>query len=233
MTVETPPMIDRKRLAVRAVIHYVLTVSLLSAALLWSAGTLDYWQAKLHLLSVHGCSLAMGIFFLGASPDILERRLRYRETRKKQRYVMNLGMRPVAVALYVVPGLARRFGRLNVPDAVVYASLLVVVFSYLAIWYVFWCNRFAGRTVTVEKAQKVVSTGPYAYVRHPMYAFSLPICFLVPISLGSYHGAIPAALVVPILIYRLLDEEEVLRKDLDGYATYMDKVPYRLIPYVY
>jgi protein-S-isoprenylcysteine O-methyltransferase Ste14 len=228
----TPAANDRMSLAARAWIRYVLSFATVSAVLFGSAGTVDYWQAKLHLTSLFGGAFAFGFFLLRAAPDLLERRLRARETRRAQRGVVALGI-PATASIYVVPGLARRWGRLNVPDAAALVAMALVMVSYLAICYVLWSNRFAGRTIAVEESQKVVATGPYAWVRHPMYTFVLALYLLTPVSLGSYHGVVPAALMAPILAHRMRDEEEALRDDLDGCAEYMDKVPYRLIPHVY
>ena len=229
---ETPPNHDRMGLAMRAWIRYVLAIIILSAVLFGSAGTVDYWQAKFYLVGMFAIMFLVGVYFLKVAPDLVERRLQMRETRPTQHALMNLGI-PVTAGIYIIPGLARRYDRLNVPDAVVYASLLLVIASYLATVYVLLVNQFAGRTITVEKSQTVVSTGPYAYVRHPMYSFVLPMFVFTPISLGSYYGVISAVLLIPILVYRLLDEEIALQKDLDGYADYMEQVPYRLIPHVY
>jgi protein-S-isoprenylcysteine O-methyltransferase Ste14 len=233
MVATEPLASSRTRLALQALLRYVFGLVAFSALLFGSAGTLDYWQAKLFLGSVFGCKFLCGLFFLWAAPDIMERRLRGKEERRAQRIVMSLA-HPFTAARFIIPGLARRWGRQNVPEPVVYASLPLVLAATLGMYYVFWCNRFAGRTIVVEKPQKVVSTGPYAYVRHPMYSFMIVNGVFAPMSLGSYHGAIlctPPA--IAMLIYRLLDEEEALKKNLDGYADYMVKVPYRLIPHVY
>lgn len=173
-----------------------------------------------------------GVVMLRVAPDLVERRLHYREERKKQKCFVTVGM-PLYLLIYLIPGIDRRYGLSNVPVHLVYASLLVVLASYLLLAYVLVVNRYASRVIEVEKNQKVISQGPYAWVRHPMYSLLLPLCLFTPMALGSWWALVPAIGFIPILIFRLVDEETALQAELEGYKKYMKKTRYRLIPGVY
>jgi len=140
---------------------------------------------------------------------------------------------PLMLALYVMPGLDRRFGWSDPPPAAVVAAQALVLASYLATLWVFLVNRWAGRRIETIPGQKVVSTGPYAVLRHPMYTATLVFMFASAVALGSWWAVIPVILFVPVLVVRIRNEEEVLLRELPGYRDYLNKVRYRLLPLVW
>jgi protein-S-isoprenylcysteine O-methyltransferase Ste14 len=196
------------------------------------AGTLDYWQAWLFLAVLFVPVSLVAVYFLKNDPGFLERRLMLKEKERQQKAIILAGQAVLLVAI-LVPGLDRRFGWSFVPPELVLFADLVFLFGYCLTFRVFQQNAFAGRTVEIFKGQKLVSTGLYAVVRHPMYFAQLLIYLSLPIALGSYW-AFPLFLAMPaILAYRLLDEERVLLAGLPGYKAYCKRTPYRLIPFVW
>jgi protein-S-isoprenylcysteine O-methyltransferase Ste14 len=207
----------------------------MAVILFGTAGTPWFWQAWLYLFLFFGLSLFVTLDLAKNDPKLLERRSKggpQAEGTTAQKIIMTLAMAGF-VALLVVPGLDRRFGWSAVPVAVSLLALFVFVLSYLGIVAVFRANTFAASTVTVEHEQKVISTGPYAYVRHPMYAAGLVLLLATPVALGSWWGLAAFAPLGPVLIWRLLDEEAFLRKNLPGYSAYCARVTTRLLPFVW
>jgi protein-S-isoprenylcysteine O-methyltransferase Ste14 len=137
------------------------------------------------------------------------------------------------VALIALSVLDYRLGFSSVPAYISVIADLVVALSFLFIFWVTNVNSFAAANIQVEAEQKVIDTGPYAYVRHPMYAGAFWMLMAIPLALGSWHGVLLNLLFTSVLIWRLLDEERILRRDLAGYSAYTEKVHYRLIPGVW
>jgi protein-S-isoprenylcysteine O-methyltransferase Ste14 len=131
------------------------------------------------------------------------------------------------------PAVDRRFAWSPVPPYLALAGDVLVAIGYLAIFFVFKENTFTSGTIEVNPEQKVISTGPYALVRHPMYVGSIVMLTGIPLALGSWWGLFIIILMMPALIWRLLDEERFLAKNLPGYVEYKNKVKYRLVPYVW
>ncbi len=200
-----------------------------------TAGTLAYWQAWIYLIVFTGTSTAVTLRLLHEDPALVERRLRggpTAETRGLQRVIMtftSLGF----VALLVVPALDRRFGWSDVPAALSVAGNGLVVLGFYLISRVYRVNTFASATIEIADDQRVITTGPYAIVRHPMYASASFYLLGTPLALGSYWGLIPLACTVPFLIWRLLDEERFLAARLPGYREYQGRVRHRLVPFVW
>jgi protein-S-isoprenylcysteine O-methyltransferase Ste14 len=200
-----------------------------------SAGTLDFWQAWLFLACYFAASLVVSLWLQRHDPALLRRRMRggpFAEGERSQKIIMTITSIGF-IALLVVPGFDRRFGWSEMPDAVAIIGDMLLLAGWLGILAVFRANSYAAATIQVASGQKVVSTGPYAIVRHPMYAAALLMLLGIPISLGSWWGALVLLALLPALGWRLLDEERLLLRDLEGYAGYRRKVPWRLIPHLW
>ncbi len=199
------------------------------------AGTVRYPAAWLYLALFFGLSAVVTRDLIRHDPALLARRMKggpTAEPRPQQRLIMlaaSLGF----AALLVVPGLDFRFGWSAVsPWAVgVGDALFVVGFGFIG--RVYRENTYTSATVEVAPDQGVISTGPYAIVRHPMYASALLYLCGTPLALGSYVGFVPLAAMLPFLLWRLLDEERMLARELPGYVDYQARVPYRLVPHVW
>jgi protein-S-isoprenylcysteine O-methyltransferase Ste14 len=206
-----------------------LAFTVVAAMLFLSAGTVRYWEAWLYLAVVLVVSSLMVKHLLSHSPALLERRLRMREKEPRQRWIVGFVWLWL-VATYLAPGFDRRWGGSEVPLLAVMIGELFVLLGYGVIFRVFKENPYASRIVEVEPDQKVVASGPYAVIRHPMYAGALLIALGTPVALGSYWGLLPAAFILPIVVARLRHEESVLARDLEGYRDYLRHTRYRLIP---
>lgn len=204
----------------------------LSVLFFGTAGTLAYWEAWVYL-GVLLIPMAFALhYLLKNSPDLLERRFQHREREQTQKRLIASSWIYFLLS-FGLPGLDHRFGWSSVPLAVVLAADLVVFLGYMLILRVFRENQFAARTVQVEDRQSVITTGPYAVVRHPMYVGVLMMYLLSPLALGSYWALLPAAAIVPMLVVRIQNEELVLERDLAGYAEYRLKTKHRLVPGVW
>ena len=203
--------------------------------LFWPAGTFNYWQAWV-FIAVFTALTAIYTIYVGVQhPEVLRRRMRAgpaAETRPVQKIVA-AGVYVMFAALLVVSALDHRFGWSPAPAAISVAGDVLVAIGLGITMLVVIQNTYAAATITVEAGQKVVSTGLYGLVRHPMYGGALIMLVGIPLALGSYWGL---GVIVPslvILAVRILDEENALTKELDGYSEYLHKVHYRLVPYVW
>jgi protein-S-isoprenylcysteine O-methyltransferase Ste14 len=196
------------------------------------AGTIRYWEAWVYCGILFIPTFFVSIYLLKNNPELLQRRMRTKERERPQRLIVRLLLLAFFLA-FIVPGLDHRFNWSSVPLAVVIIADVIILAGYLVFFFVLRENEYASRIVEVEKGQKVISTGPYAIVRHPMYLGGLLMYLFSPIALGSFW-AIIAFIPLPVLfILRLLNEEQVLVKELPGYKDYMQEVKYRLIPFVW
>ena len=154
------------------------------------------------------------------------------ESRPRQKVIVAVIFAMFA-ALLIVPGMDHRFGWSQVPAAIVVLANLLIIADLRSLPPGVARKYVAASTITVEAGQRVISTGPYAHVRHPMYAGAALLIFAMPIALGSFWGMLPAALAIRVLIARILDEEHTLSAELPGYDDYCRAIPYRLIPLVW
>ena len=215
---------------------WLCALALIMGALIFgAAGDFWFWQGWAFLVVFFGASALVTGDLIANDPALLERRLKggpTAETEPAQQLIMvfmSLGF----VALIVVPGLDHRFGWSQAPAIVALAGDALVAVGLFLIFLVFKANSFASSTIGVAEGQTLVSTGPYALVRHPMYAGALVYLVGAPLALGSYWGLAALALMTPILIWRLVDEERILEQRLPGYSDYKRKVRRRLLPGVY
>ena len=196
------------------------------------AGTLRYWQGWAFLATFAVCSTALTVYMALYDEKLLERRLRSgprAETRTSQKIIIAFIMLG-SIAFLVFPVLDHRFGWSPVPP---YASIIgngLIVLGYLFIFLVVRENSYAASTIQVAEGQRVISTGPYAWVRHPMYAGAILLVIAMPLALGSWYGVLGIFGFLPVLVWRLTDEESFLIRNLPGYAEYTSKVRWRLIP---
>jgi protein-S-isoprenylcysteine O-methyltransferase Ste14 len=214
----------------------LLVLVLAIAALLFiPAGTLDYWQAWTFLGVYSTASLAITLYLMKNDPKLLERRMRGGPAAEKEptQKIIMLFASAGFIGLLIIPALDNRFGWSHMPPAVALAGDGLLALGWLAIFFVFKENSFTSATIELAPDQKVISTGPYALVRHPMYAGGLVMLAGIPIALGSWWGLLALVATMPALVWRLLDEEKFLARNLRGYVEYQEKVRYRLIPHVW
>lgn len=220
---------------VRALRSSVFGTLALAALIFGPAGTLDYWQGWVYLIVLVATSSALTAYLAFYNPELLRRRMRAgpaQEEEPAQRIIMLFAML-CFLLLIVVPGLDRRLGWSHAPWWIALAGNGLVAAGFLCFFRVVQVNSFAAGTVRVEEGQKVASTGPYAYVRHPMYAGALILLVGTPLALGSWWGLLVVPFFVPMLVLRILNEEAVLARDLPGYTAYQREHRWRLIPFVW
>jgi protein-S-isoprenylcysteine O-methyltransferase Ste14 len=214
----------------------LLLLFLAMAALLFiPVWTLDYWQAWTFLAVYFAASLAITLYLVKKDPKLLARRMSGGPTAEKepvQKIIMSLTSLGF-IALLVIPAFDHRFGWSHMPPYAALAGDVLVAVGWVAIFFVFRENTFTSATIELAPDQKVISTGPYARVRHPMYAGALIMLLGIPIALGSKWGVLVIVAIIPALIWRLLDEEKFLARSLPGYVEYQNRVRYRLIPLIW
>jgi len=212
----------------------VITLVVMGFVLFLAAGTFSYWQAWV-FLGVGAGANALLILSMIKNPTLLENRSRYgpsAEKRTIQKIIIFCAMIP-AFATFIVPALDRRFGWSNAPSWLSIVGFLLILAGLRMVFIVFKANSFASATVEIVNDQKVISTGPYAMVRNPMYASAAVYLMGTSLALGSYWGLIAAILTVLGFVWRLFDEEKLLAQDLPGYSEYCAKVQWHLIPGVF
>ena len=199
------------------------------------AGTLAYWQGWV-FFAVFLCSTSAFTIYLALyDKPLLERRLKAgpsNEPEKSQKVIITFVL-ATFVASIVLPALDHRFGYSTVSPVVSLIGDAIVILSFLGIFWVIKENSWAASNVRVEAGQQVIDTGPYAHVRHPMYAFAIWLFAGIPLALGSWWSVLVIVPFLAILLWRLLDEERILRRDLPGYEYYTQRVRARLIPHLW
>jgi protein-S-isoprenylcysteine O-methyltransferase Ste14 len=223
----------KSRLAVRVVVALLLVATLIFAP----AGSFRFWQGWMFVGIFVVFNAVFVAYFYRRDPALLERRMQNKEPRREQRQFKMLWV-PLWLCTLVLPGLDYRFGWSaallgGVPVWLTGISLVILLSGWLLVFLVLRFNTFASAIVQVEAGQKVIADGPYRMVRHPMYTgFSLLI-LATPCALGSFVAFLPALPLIPVLVFRLLDEERVLRQQLSGYTEYCEHTRFRLIPSVF
>ena len=200
-----------------------------------SAGTPDYWQGSLFLLALGIPSTLITLYLMRNDPKLLERRLdagAAAERRPSQKVIQAIAS-VAFIALLAVSGLDRRFGWSNVAPSVVLVADLVVVLGLVIVFAVFRENSYTSAVIEVAEGQKVVSTGPYRIVRHPMYAGAYLLVLAMPLGLGSLVALIFTLPMLGAIAWRLVDEERYLDEQLPGYSDYRRRTRYRLVPLIW
>jgi protein-S-isoprenylcysteine O-methyltransferase Ste14 len=223
---------EMKKLIKKIIIRFSLLPVALGLLTLLPAGTFDFWQVYVYIAILTIPMIFVLFYFLKNDPQFLERRTRAKEKEKTQ-VIIQIIFSFIFLSGFIVSGLDRRFGWSNIPFSIVLLADAVILLGYLIIFSVFKQNSYASRVVEVDNNQKVISTGLYSIVRHPMYVGVLIMFIPTPIALGSYWDLIPMATIPFAIILRILNEEAVLIRELPGYKEYCQKTKYQLIPFIW
>jgi protein-S-isoprenylcysteine O-methyltransferase Ste14 len=224
-----------KHLNLKAFAGLFALLVVVALALFVPAWTLDYWQAWVFLAVFFGSSFLITVYLMKKDPKLLERRvtagpLNEKETSQK---IIQFIAQFAFLLVLIFPVLDHRFGWSVAPPYVNIAGDFLIAIGFYIVFLVFKENTHTSALVEVEAGQKVVSTGPYAFVRHPMYIGALILLLGTPLALGSLWGVLTIIPITAVIVWRLLDEERFLAKNLPGYVEYEKKVKYRLIPFVW
>ena len=220
---------------VRGIISNIIFAVILIACLFLPAGTWHYWEGWVFLIVFQISAQAFGAYFLVNNRKALERRVKIgpiAEGEFAQKIISTLLLIGFLVA-FLFPAFDHRFGWSPVPVVVTVIGNMLVVLSFVIFFFVLKANSYAASTIRVEEGQPVISSGPYALVRHPMYTGALILLAGIPLALGSWWGVLLIVPFFPVLVWRLLDEEHFLHRNLPGYTEYSLKVRYRLVPHVW
>ncbi len=212
-----------------ATLRLVIGMPVIGLLFFWPAGTFNYWQAWLWLAILFLPLMGMFLYLIKRDPALLERRVRTGETRPEQRRIIALSSLYL-IFIFLVPGFDKRFGWSSVPVWLILLADVFVLVAFLLNFLVIRVNSYASRVVEIQEGQKVITTGPYALVRHPMYTSIILIMLATPIALGSTWGVLPNIPFIFLLAARAKNEEELLVDELTGYREYMQKTRYRLFP---
>jgi protein-S-isoprenylcysteine O-methyltransferase Ste14 len=223
---------NKKELLKIALIKFILGVVGVGVILILSAGTFAWWNAWVLMAVLFLPMTAVGIIHYIKEPELLEKRLKMKETEKEQKMMIKISTLLMLVG-YILPGIDFRYGWSHVPLALVIISFILIVLGYGLFAYVLKTNAYASRTVNIQDNQKLIDYGPYKIVRHPLYTASILVFVISPLALGSWFGFI-VMLFYPILLKtRIENEEEVLTNGLEGYKEYKKAVKWRLFPYIW
>lgn len=221
-----------KRLLANAAIKYLGGLVFFALLLFLPAGTFHYWNAWVLIATLFGPMLILGAVLLIKSPDLLAKRLNTEEKESQQKAVVALsGI--IFIAAFVLAGLDFRHGWTDMPVWMVYAAVIVLLLSYLMYAEVMRENAYLSRTIEVQEGQKVVDTGLYGVVRHPMYSATIFLFLSLPLVLGSLLSFAVMLAYIPVIGARIKNEEKVLTQSLKGYKEYKQKVKSKVIPYIW
>ena len=221
-----------KKLFFQAITKFLLGVLIIGALLFIPAGTMEFWNGWLFMGLLFIPMFIVGIILMLKNPELLRKRLDAKEKENDQKQVIVLsGL--MFLSGFVLSGLNYRFNWIEMPNIVVYISSILFIISYVLYAEVLRENTYLSRTIEVQENQKVVDTGLYGIIRHPMYAVTILLFLSIPLVLGSIISFIIFLIYPLIIVKRINNEECVLEKELKGYSEYKRKVRYRIIPFVW
>ncbi|MBR6774904.1 MAG: isoprenylcysteine carboxylmethyltransferase family protein [Bacteroidales bacterium] len=222
----------RNKLSLQALTKIIMGFVFICVLLFLPAGTVHYWNAWLFMAVLFVPMIILGIVMLFKSPDLLKKRLDAKEKEGEQKWVVALsGI--MFMAAFVVAGFNFRFSWHSLPDFVIWISVAMFLLSYLMYVEVIRENAFLSRTIEVQENQKVIDTGLYGIVRHPMYSATIILFLSIPLILGSLISFFIMLAYIPIIAIRINNEEQILEEGLKGYKEYKQKVRYKLIPFIW
>ena len=220
------------KLALSALIKFTFGLALVGALLFLPAGSLAFFNAWLFIGLLFVPILILSIVLLVKSPDLLKKRLDAKEKQNSQKGVVAMSAL-LFLAGFIVAGLDFRFGWSHMPAWAVAVASAILLISYALYCEVMRENAYLSRTIEVQNGQKVVDTGLYGIVRHPMYAVTIWLFLAIPVLLGSLYALLCFLPYIPVIVVRILNEEKLLSAELDGYEEYKKRVKYRLLPLIW
>ncbi len=232
MSGENNDVIDIGKLVRTVLVKFGSGFIIIGFILFLFAGTIKYWNAWLFLTSAAFPMIFELIYLVKKDPELLQKRMKTRETEQKQKTLVKLSFVLMTIA-FIIPGIDYRYRWSQVPLWLIIIGVLMFEFAYFMFTVVLRLNSYASRVIEIQKKQKVIDYGLYSVVRHPLYVSSILIDISIPLILGSFYALIPMFLCCLEIIGRIKNEEEVLKKGLEGYEEYMKKVRYRLIPFIW
>lgn len=216
----------------QALIKFLLGVIVLGILLFVPAGSSHYWQGWLLMGLLFVPMFIAGLILMVKNPELLQKRLNAKEEQQEQKYVVAFsGL--LFVASFIIAGLNWRYQWLILPNWSIWIATILFLLSYLMYAEVLRENTYLSRTVEVQENQKVIDTGLYGIVRHPMYTATTLLFLMMPLVLGSLYSFLIMLLYIPLIAKRIQNEESVLEEGLEGYKEYKLKVKYRLIPFIW
>lgn len=220
------------KLFVQAITKFILGIILVGALIFLPAGTWQFANGWLLMGILFVPMFLAGIVLMIKNPELLKKRLHAKEEQKEQNLVIKLSGLMFLVG-FIVAGLGVRFGWYILPKGVVICAAVMFLVAYVLYAEVLRENTYLSRTIEVQENQKVIDTGLYGIVRHPMYSVTLLLFLSMPLVLGSIYSFLVFLTYPFIIAKRIINEEAFLEKELDGYREYKQKVKYRLIPFIW
>jgi len=224
--------VDIQKLIRMALIRFGGAIIIIALILFLPAGTLKYWNAWLFIGALFSPVVLVIIYLIKNDPALLEKRMKTKEKEKTQKLIIKLSIIPFIIS-FLIPGLDYRYNWSIVPLWLVIMATVIMLIGYGMFFVVIRQNSYASRVIEIQEKQKVIDTGLYSVVRHPMYLSNLLIYLSIPLVLGSFYSLMTMCLFLFVFYFRIKNEEGVLIKELPGYSDYLKKVKYRLIPYIW
>lgn len=221
-----------KKLFFEAIFKFLLGVVLIGILIFVPAGTFDYINGWIFMGVLFIPMFIVGIILMVKNPKLLASRLNAKEKQKAQGSIIKLSGLMFIVG-FILAGLDYRFKWIELMDLITYIAIVIFLLSYIMFAFVLKQNTYLARTIKVEEGQKVISSGLYGIVRHPMYTATIFLFLAMPLILGSLISFFVFLFYPILIIFRILNEEKVLEKELDGYIDYKKKVKYRIIPFIW
>ena len=223
---------DKKNLFIQAISKYLLGVVILGLLIFVPAGSLSYWQGWLFMGILFVPMFVAGLIMMAKNPELLSKRLNAKEEEKEQKLVVALsGL--IFIAVFLIAGFNWRHRWILLPDWAVWAAAVVFLACYLLYAEVLRENTYLSRTIEVQENQKVIDTGLYGIVRHPMYSATTLLFLSMPLVLASPISFVIMLLYIPLIAKRIRNEEKVLEEGLAGYKEYKTQVKYKMIPFIW
>ncbi len=225
-------MYSKKQLTAMALARFIPGIIIISGILFIPAGSIKFWNAWLFMGVLFIPMILVIIYLIIRDPELLYKRMNTNEKEKTQKKVVLLTS-IVFLSAFIIAGLDFRFQWSAVPLLLEILSGLIILIGYILFFMVMRQNSYASRVVEIQVKQKVIDTGLYGIVRHPMYFAAILMFMFMPLALGSFYALIPLSIFPFQMSARMKNEEEILEKGLDGYIQYKEKVRYKIIPFLW